>query len=411
MTEFQYTGLKDLYLISSTPFCIIDQKGKEISAFPEEFGGIYKQEFYLTLIADLKRCPDKGTVLEWYLNECQFLAIAHLCNDHYLVTAPVSAEIFQTTRHSYLEYVCSSKLGFFHNFIQDIPPRANFSLSRAVMLGKQLYSGTCTQANICIKFYPSHEIVPLYHKDSESSRKLSAFQPQKSFCSSFHMQNLKNCIKNGDFPAFLNAYHRPVDGLFGTISHTAMQQTRYSYVLLLYMIASSAAESGMPYEYCFDLFSHYCLKMEALRESSQIEKLKMTAADDFCRKVVECRTEQSYHKSTKESIKYIRRHLYQKIRIQDIALHVHLNRSTLSAYFKQDTGQTITEFITAAKLEESKYLLEDFQNNYQQIIDLLGFCSQSYFIQKFRAYFGITPHQYLKSAAMRKESAHQKTIS
>lgn len=383
-------------MTSSTPFCIVHESGQEMCAFPKEFEGLYRQSFFLTLIADLKRSLFPESVLEWYLNEYQFLAVADLCDGHYLVTAPVSAGIFDIGRHRYLEYVRPGKADFFAKFLQDIPSRLNFSLSRIVMLGKHLYSGINIQGKVSIKYFSSDEIVPLKHEDMDSSRNLPTAHMKTEFCSRFHLQTLESCIKRGDYMAFSMAYHRPVSGLFGTISRTSIQQTRYSYILLLYMIACSACEGGMPFDYCLELFSHYCLKMEGLNDISEIEKLKMIAADDYCKKVAQCQKEKNYHKATKEAMRYIHKHLYEKIKIQEISEYVHLNRSTLSAYFKQDTWETILEYLNHVKLTEAKYLLEEHQNNYQYIIDTLGFCSQSYFIQKFRAYFGITPQQYLE---------------
>lgn len=113
----------------------------------------------------------------------------------------------------------------------------------------------------------------------------------------------------------------------------------------------------------------------------------------------------AYRRATAASIRYIHRRLYQRISVQEISEHVHLNRSTLSAYFKQDTGMTITAFISSAKLNEAKRLLEDRTVGYPQIIDLLGFCNQSYFIKKFREHFGMTPQQYRRYQDRNKQCA------
>lgn len=399
MTQLQHAGLNDLYLTSCTPFCVVSEAGRELAAFPAEFASLYAPEFYLTLIAALRQSPWPESVLEYHTDEYRFVAIAALSSESYLVTAPVSAAAVSAgvDQRRYLKYVRGDALDRFTEFIQDIPPKLHFSLSRLAILGKQLYSGDNTHGEVGIKYYDSERIVPLRHQDSVSSRDLSTMAPGAVRCSASHMENLRDCIKRGDFQAFSRVYHRPVSGSLGTMSSTALQQTRYSYITLLHIIASAAAEGGMPYEYSFDLFNHYCLAMDRLNNISEIERLKLIAADDFCKKVAACQRRTSYHRTTLESIKYIHRHIYRRIRIQDIAGHVHLNRSTLSAYFKQDTGMTIIAYINAAKLKEAKYLLEDPSLDYPQIIDLLGFCSQSYFIKRFHERFGITPQQYRDS--------------
>lgn len=242
-------------------------------------------------------------------------------------------------------------------------------------------------------------MIPPEHEQSNdlyfiSSQDLFAIQPNAPYCSAFHIDNLKECIKNGDFPAFSAAYHRPASGALRNTENASVQQARHSYMILLHIIASAAVDGGMPYEYSLDLFYRYCLALDRLRNISEIERLKLLAANDFCKRVAECRHTKPYHRTTIETIRYIHRHIYQRISIQELSGHVHLNRSTLSEYFKQDTGTTITAFINAAKLKEAKYLLEDQNIDYPQIIDLLGFCNQSYFIKKFREYFGVTPQQY-----------------
>lgn len=291
MTQPQHEGLNDLYLISRTPFCIVDEAGEEVAAYPKEFAGLYARSFYLALIAALNQSLYPDSVLEYYINRFHHVAVTGLGGGRYFITAPMSTGIAAIDVGSCSVYVREEKREYFAQLAQNIPKKLNFPLPRLVALGRYLMSGDYSQREITVKYLHSEEVVP-------------------------------RC------PAFAMEHNTPA------------------------------------------------------------------ARDDFYKIIGDCRKAEPFRKTTVECIRYIYGNLYQRISVGQLSEHFHINRSTLSAYFKSDTGMTVSAFISAAKLQAAKRLLDDRTMDYQQIIDLLGFCNQSYFIKKFREQYGLTPQQY-----------------
>ncbi len=66
----------------------------------------------------------------------------------------------------------------------------------------------------------------------------------------------------------------------------------------------------------------------------------------------------------------------------------------LSSVFKKEMGMAVAEYIRAQKLSEVKRLLTETDYSLSEIALSLGYSSQSYFQNQFKAEFGITPIQY-----------------
>ena len=91
---------------------------------------------------------------------------------------------------------------------------------------------------------------------------------------------------------------------------------------------------------------------------------------------------------------YIQHHLSEPIRAEDIAKELFMSRPYLSAKFKEESGETLTDFILKEKTEEAKRLLRYSDKSLTAIGSYLGFSSASHFSRVFKAYVGSTPSEY-----------------
>lgn len=66
----------------------------------------------------------------------------------------------------------------------------------------------------------------------------------------------------------------------------------------------------------------------------------------------------------------------------------------LSTLFKKETGQNLSKFIKAVRMERAKELLEDTHRKIVDISTAVGYANVSYFCQSFREYFGISPQKF-----------------
>jgi two-component system response regulator YesN len=69
------------------------------------------------------------------------------------------------------------------------------------------------------------------------------------------------------------------------------------------------------------------------------------------------------------------------------------NPSYLSRLFKQATGQNLTDYIAALRIERAKAMLAG-HGRISDISAALGYESQHYFSRFFKKYTGFTPQDY-----------------
>ena len=91
---------------------------------------------------------------------------------------------------------------------------------------------------------------------------------------------------------------------------------------------------------------------------------------------------------------YIKSNLGSDLSLTAIADKLYYNPSYISRMFKRAEGVNISDYINAARIDESKKLLLKGGLNINEISATIGYDSPQYFATVFRKLTGITPHQY-----------------
>lgn len=130
----------------------------------------------------------------------------------------------------------------------------------------------------------------------------------------------------------------------------------------------------------------------------------------FCNKVC------SYIQQRKESKNFELRDRIMEVmdrRFQDKALCLELiadecgfSPSYVSRYFKDQTGQAISQYIDTLRMNEAKRLLKGTKISLREILDQIGYIDESSFIRKFKKREGTTPMQY--RSISQSEPLHEK---
>jgi two-component system response regulator YesN len=95
--------------------------------------------------------------------------------------------------------------------------------------------------------------------------------------------------------------------------------------------------------------------------------------------------------------KYISQNFCKSIDMAVVANSVSMNYTYFSKIFKEQTGVTFSEYITALRLEEAKRLLNDPLNKIYEISKSIGYKDPKHFTKTFKKYFGISPETYRKT--------------
>ena len=89
-------------------------------------------------------------------------------------------------------------------------------------------------------------------------------------------------------------------------------------------------------------------------------------------------------------------HIENHISIKNIAEKLFISKAYLSEKFKQATGQTLIKYITIAKMERAKFLLQSTDLKNYEIAQRLGYEDPEYFSKSFKKYTGLTPNAFRK---------------
>lgn len=100
-----------------------------------------------------------------------------------------------------------------------------------------------------------------------------------------------------------------------------------------------------------------------------------------------------------QTIRFIQQHYYDNsISIKQLAQQVYLTPTYLASLFKQQTGKTIGEYLSALRIEKSLELLKDSQLKLYHVARQVGYEDPNYFAKVFKKYTGMTPSEYRDKA-------------
>ena len=397
----------DLYLTTTIPFLVIDYNGKEEAAFPEDFLQFYKENFLISLMQTLETSSYPNGVLLYQLGDFYYCAVTKLDDTCCLITAPVCSSNFSSDImiSQIIQYINSDRINDLKFLIPYFPIISDYRLGKFASLSRLIYGsppaqGVCIEHNISTEpeYETTSDTLSGFSQQGDASSDVMEAGPIQRLHHSIHYaKGAEKAIMRGDAEAFTAEYRKPMIGAVGQMSLNPLRQTQYAFLCTIYGISRAAVQGGLPSEYSLQLSDMYCQRMDTMTSIRQIEQLMFSAGIDYCKKVQQYSSQRNYSSYTKIVLDYIRRHLYEPIKMEDLTFEADLNRRSLSIYFQKDTGLSITDYITQQRLEEAKVLLTTTNLSIVQISELLCFSSQSYFGKKYKAYWGITPKEYRDS--------------
>jgi two-component system response regulator YesN len=83
-------------------------------------------------------------------------------------------------------------------------------------------------------------------------------------------------------------------------------------------------------------------------------------------------------------------------KIEDLVKDTNYTHAHFLAIFKQQTGRTLISYITAQRMNYATKLLINTDLPIIQIANQVGYDNHSFFTQKFKEYFNLSPTTYRK---------------
>lgn len=180
----------------------------------------------------------------------------------------------------------------------------------------------------------------------------------------------------------------------GVLAADQLRQMKNTFIVTVTLITRAAIQGGLDADEAFALSDGFVQNCELLAAPDQVTNLQYRMVLEFTERVEQVRMGGQPSRLALQVANYVRRHLSKSISVEDMAKELYISRPHLSAKFKQDTGETLTDFILKEKTEEAKRLLRYTNKTSAAIGAYLGFSSQGYFSRVFKKYVGYTPGEW-----------------
>lgn len=180
----------------------------------------------------------------------------------------------------------------------------------------------------------------------------------------------------------------------GVLAPDQLRQRKNTFIVAATLVSRAAVRGGMDIDDAFTLSDSYIQKCELLYSPDRITNLQYHMVLDFTQRVGHLRHGKRPTKLALDVSNYIQHHMSEAITADAIAKKLYLSRPYLSRRFKEETGQTLTDYILKEKTEEAKRLLRYSDKPLSAISIYLGFSSQSHFSRVFKKYTSMGSNEY-----------------
>ena len=205
---------------------------------------------------------------------------------------------------------------------------------------------------------------------------------------------LMDMVRRGDTAALKSWMAAAPAVRGGTIATTQLRQLRNTFIVSATLASRAAIRGGMREEEAFSLSDGYIQRVELLTDPGKIMNLQYSMVLEYTEQVEKLHLGRHPSKLATDVANYVRHHLSEPISTEKMAEEFYLSRPYLSAQFKRETGQTLTDYILTEKTEEAKRLLLYSDKPAAAIGAYLGFSSHGHFIRVFKKYAGLTPNDF-----------------
>lgn len=206
-------------------------------------------------------------------------------------------------------------------------------------------------------------------------------------------QNISRTISSGDTEKAKRILVEMNIRPHAKLASTKLRSYKNSMICSCAFMTRAAISGGVSPDDAFTLSDIYINKIENSAEMKDLQDFESNMIEGFTEKVRELK-EHSYSPTVLNTIYYIDNHLCEDIKIKQLAEEVYVNPCYLSGLFHKETGITISEWIQRKRIEEASHLVLNGNEDFSEIATFYHFCSQSYFVQCFKKFMGVTPGEY-----------------
>ena len=171
-----------------------------------------------------------------------------------------------------------------------------------------------------------------------------------------------------------------------------------NYLIILNTLSRKAVQQGGVHPLYIDrLSSTFARKIETVEGFEEGQKLVAEITRKYCL-LVRNHAMKGYSPLVRKVILAIDSDLTADLSLSAHAEALGVNASYLSALFRRETGQTLSDYVARARAEQAVFLLNTTRMQVQTIAQHCGIQDVNYFTRLFRRVMGKTPTEYRQQA-------------
>lgn len=201
-------------------------------------------------------------------------------------------------------------------------------------------------------------------------------------------------IRAGDLDALYRSFEETYVGKIGTLSPDPLRNAKNLAIVLVTLASRSAIAGGMLPEVVFSMSDAYIQRAEEMKNPGEALALGRQAEVEYCTEVGRLSSGSRRSALVVRCKDLIVQQLHSKLTVQTLAQQLDVAPDYLSHLFNREEGIRLSEYIAREKINSAKNHLVYTEDSYGSLAFLLGYSSQSHFIQAFRKQTGMTPKQY-----------------
>jgi len=198
-------------------------------------------------------------------------------------------------------------------------------------------------------------------------------------------------VRCGDRKQAKEALGKLLDEIFAKSG--SIETIKASVLELLIVLSRSAIEGGASLAQLTLLNFDHIGKLMQCSTKDQVFRWMMESLDSFLDNMLENRSGLNTRVINK-ACEFIVKNCHRNISLEEVAQFVHLSPFYFSRLFKQDKGCNFVDFLTKARVDKAKLMLQSLDYTIVRVAAEAGYHDASYFCRVFRQEVGMTPNQY-----------------
>ena len=184
----------------------------------------------------------------------------------------------------------------------------------------------------------------------------------------------------------------------GKLAEDQLRQAKNIFIGFISMVGKDGAiQGGLGIETTYALIDSYIQQCENCTSVEQVMSIQYQMLLEFTKRVEENKLPASLSDDVYQAVQFVLSHLHENIGIREVVAATSHSKSWLTSAFRKELHLSINEYITKAKLAESKRLLIYSDSTISEIAYSLAFSSQSYFQNQFKKAYKLTPLSFRKN--------------